>query len=434
MLDFFRKLLPDTHPLRLFYHKLMAMAAALRYGFPANSMTVIAVTGTKGKTSTCNMIHRIFSEAGKKTGLLTTVNFKVGEEEETNLTKQSTISPFKLQKKIREMANARCEVLVLEVTSHAMIQSRLWGINVDSVVFTNLAQDHLDYHGTMEGYRNAKGLLFEKLNASARKPGVPKLSVVNQDDPEHAYFNAFPADQVFEYGIVKGAFAGRDLQPYPSGTRFKFRIPNGEVDIDLKIPGRMNVYNALAAATLATAHQTNLQTIKTALESMKPIPGRLEVIAEGQPFTVIVDYAHTEDSLKQVLEMFRELTKGKLILVFGATGDRDKTKRPKMGAVADRFCDFIVLTDDDPFTEEHKSIAAMVREGILRREGDRFWQILDRREAIRLALALAKEGDTVVVAGKGAEEFQVVGRARIPHDDRSVVREYLAKAMDVELS
>lgn len=407
--------------------------AALRYGFPANKMLVIGVTGTKGKTTTCNMLHRIFSEAGKKVGMLTTVNFKRGEEEEVNLTKQSTVNPFLLQRKIREMVNVGCEVLVLEVTSHALIQSRLWGINVDTGVFTNLSQDHLDYHGNMESYRNAKGLFFQALHSAARKSGVSKISVVNQDDPEHEYFNAFPMDQVFEYGISKGNYTARNLQPYSSGTKFLFKIPNGEVEVDLKLPGRMNVTNALAAATVATAHQINLSTIKKALESLKPIPGRLEVIDEGQAFTVIVDYAHTEDSLEQVLHLFRELTSGRLILVFGATGDRDRTKRPKMGAVADRYCDWIILTDDDPYTEDHRHIATEVRAGIPREEGSRFWQILDRREAIRLALALAQAKDTVIVAGKGAEEFQVVGKQRIPHDDRKVVREILAQAVQVEL-
>ncbi len=411
----------------------MAVFAAIRYGFPANQMTVIGVTGTKGKTTTCNMIHRIFTEAGKKVGMLTTVNFKVGEEEEVNLTKQTTINPFLLQKKIRKMADARCEVLVLEVTSHALIQSRLWGINVDTAVLTNIAHDHLDYHGNMEAYRDAKALLFHHLNTSARKPEVPKLSVVNQDDPEKDFFNSIPADQVFEYGIVKGTYAGRNLEPHATGTQFTFRIPNGEVPINLKIPGRMNVYNALAAATVATAHQINLQTIKKGLEAVSSIPGRLEIIDEGQPFTVVVDFAHTEDSLSQVLELFRELTKGRLILVFGATGNRDTLKRPKMGAAADKLCDLIVLTDDDPYTEDHRSIARMVREGINRKESDRFWQVLDRKEAIRLALALAKEGDTVLVAGKGAEEFQMVGKQHIPHDDRKVVREILGKAMEIDL-
>ncbi len=410
------------------------MAAAIRYGFPANKMIVIAVTGTKGKTSTSNMIHRIFTEAGRKTGLLTTINFKIGEDEERNTTNHTTVSPFQLQKKIREMADARCELLVLEVTSHAVVQHRLWGINVDTALFTNLSQDHLDYHKTMERYRNAKGGLFERLNASARKPGVSKISVVNQDDPEHEYFNRIPADQLFEYGILKGAYAARNLQPNAEGTKFLLRIPNGEVEIDLKIPGQMNVYNALAAATVATAHQINLHVIKKGLESMQPLPGRLEVIEEGQPYTVVVDFAHTEESLRQVLKMFRELTKGKLIVAFGATGERDQGKRPKMGAVVHQFADQVILTNDDPYMEDPLKIAEMIREGIPRVEGQGFWQVLDRKEAIRLALSMAQtEQDTVIIAGKGAEAYQLLGRQRIPHDDRQVVRELLSRATEVDL-
>ena len=432
--DFFRKLLPNEHPIRLFYHKLVAIAAAIRYGFPANKMVVIAVTGTKGKTSTSNMIHRIFTEAGKKTGLLTTINFKVGEDEERNTTNHTTVGPFQLQKKIREMADARCEVLVLEVTSHAIVQNRLWGINVDTALFTNLSQDHLDYHQTMERYRDAKGGLFESLNASPRKPGVAKISVVNQDDPEHDYFNRIPADQLFEYGILKGSYAARNLKPDAEGTKFLLRIPNGEMEIDFKIPGQMNVYNALAAATVATAHKINLHTIKKGLESMLPLPGRLEVIEEGQPYTVVVDFAHTEESLRQILQMFRELTKGKLIVVFGATGERDQGKRPKMGAVVHQYADQIILTNDDPYGEDALKIAEMIRGGIPRAEGQGFWQVLDRKEAIRLGLSMAQTAqDTVIVAGKGAEAFQLVGRQRIPHDDRQVVREYLARAVDIEV-
>ncbi|MFA5792984.1 MAG: UDP-N-acetylmuramoyl-L-alanyl-D-glutamate--2,6-diaminopimelate ligase [Candidatus Gracilibacteria bacterium] len=431
--DFVRSVFPNRHPVRLFYHKVMAVTAAVLYRFPADQMTVIAVTGTKGKTTTCNMLHRIFTEAGKKTGMLTTVNFKIGEFEEANLTKQSTLSPFLLQRKIREMANSGCEVLVLEVTSHAIMQSRTFGINVDTAVFTNLKQDHLDYHVTMEDYMQTKGRLFANLNASPRKSGVPKIAVINMDDSASEYFSAFPADQQFAYGILKGTYVARDLVADADDTKFTIRIPNGEVQVDLKIPGRMNVYNAIASATVATAHHVNLSVIKSALEKMRPIPGRLEVIDEGQKFTVVVDYAHTEDSLDQVLALFKEITKGKLILVFGATGDRDTTKRPKMGAVAHKYADTIILTDDDVYTEDPRQIASMVRAGIPREEGYGFWQVLDRREAIRLGLSLAKEGDTVIVAGKGAEEFQVVGKHKVPHDDRKVVRECLNRTATVEI-
>lgn len=433
MKDYLRNLLPNQHPLRLFYHRILAVSAAFIFGFPASKMRIVAVTGTNGKTTTCNILHKIFSEAGKKTGLITTVNFKIGEVEKTNLSKQTTLGPFAMQKLLRNMVKAGCELAIVEVTSHAIIQSRIWGINVDTAVFTNLTHDHLDYHGTMDEYMEAKGRLFGNLNISSRKANVPKISVINADDSEHEYFERFPVDQMFLFGIRKGIYRAGNLRLRPDGTVFDLIVPNGNETVDFKIPGRVNVYNALAAATVAVAHQINLQTIKSALEKMRPVAGRLETIDEGQDFTVVVDYAHATDSLEQLLSMFKELTSGKLILVFGATGDRDKTKRPIMGAVADKFADFIVLTDDDVYTEDRYKIAEMVKSGIDRREGDRFWQVLDRREAIKLGLSVAQSGDTLIVAGKGAEEFQVVGRRKVPHDDRAVVRELLSRSVDIEV-
>lgn len=432
MKAFLQNLLPNHHPLRLLYHKVRAVIAALWYRFPANHLTVIAVTGTNGKTTTANLIHSIFQAARRKSGLITTVNFKVGDHERVNLTKQTTPSPFLVQRLLREMVDTGCTHAVIEVTSHALIQSRTWGINVDTAVFTNLTQDHLDYHGSMEAYKEAKGRLFRDLNVSSRKPGVGKLAVVNMDDLEGPYFSSFPVDQLFEYGIQKGTYVARNLECKPSGTKFQLRIPNGEAEIVFKIPGRMNVYNALAAATVAVAHHIQLPIIKEALEKVKFVPGRLELIEEGQPFHVLVDYAHTPDALEQLLGMLRELTLGRLIVVFGATGDRDKTKRPIMGEIVDKYADVIILTDDDPYTEDHEDIAKMVRAGIRREEGDRFWQVLDRREAMRLGISLAStEQDTVVIAGKGAEAFQVVGTRKISHDDRQVAREILGRKIDI---
>lgn len=434
MLNFLRKLLPDQHPIRLFYHRVMAVMAAMLYRFPANNMEIVAVTGTNGKTTTSNMIHRIFMEAGQKCGLLTTVNFKIGDFEEPNLNKQTTVSPFLLQKKLRQMLEAGCEVVVVEATSIAMVQSRLWGVNVDTAVFTNLTEDHLEYHGSMEAYKESKGRLFAELNTSKRKPGVQKISVVNMDDPQGEYYAQFAVDQLFEYGIQKGAYVGRNIETTPNGTDFLIRIPNGEAQVHLRIPGQFNVYNAMAAATVGVAHHINIQTIGKALEKLESIPGRMEPIDEGQPFSLIVDYAHSEDALQKLLSMLKELTPGRLITVFGATGGgRDKAKRPKMGAIVHQYADLIVLTDDDPYEEDNKSIAHMVRQGIPREEGDQFWQILDRREAIRLALSVARPHDTVVICGKGAEEFQVVGRERVPHDDRQVAREMLARTIDIEV-
>ncbi|MBI4127110.1 UDP-N-acetylmuramoyl-L-alanyl-D-glutamate--2,6-diaminopimelate ligase [Candidatus Peregrinibacteria bacterium] len=431
--NYLDRLVPRRHPIRLFYHKTLAALAAIYYGFPASQMTVIAVTGTKGKSTTANMIHAVLSEAGKSVGMLTTVNFKIGAVETANVSEQTTLSPFPLQRMLKKMRAAGCEIIVLEVTSHAIVQSRIWGVNIDTAVFTNLASEHLDYHGDFEEYRNAKGIIFKNLNPSPRKAGVAKISIVNADDPEHAYFESFQADQQFAYGIQNGAYNARNLEQRPNGTKFLLKIPNGEVNIDLKIPGRMNVYNALAAAAVGVAFHVNLETVKKALDNMPPVPGRIEIIDSGQPFTVVVDFAHTPDSLEQVLSMFKDITKGRIITVFGACGDRDTNNRPVMGGVLDKFSDIMILTDDDPHTEDHKAIAEMVRKGINRKEGDGFWQVLDRVEAIRLAISSAKEGDAVLIFGKGAQEYQFLNHKKIPHDDRKVAREILSRAVAVDL-
>lgn len=409
------------------------MLAALIYRFPADEMTVVAVTGTNGKTSTANMIHRVFSEAGHKVGMLSSLNWKIGDTEVPNPSGKSTMSPFLFQRKLREMVQAGCDIAVVEVTSHGLVQSRIWGVNVDTAVLTNLGQDHLDYHKTIDEYKKAKGLLFSSLNTSRRKPGVQKVAVINQDDASFEYFSKFPVDQLFGYGVQKGTYVARNLESRADGTKFLLRIPNGEAEVDFRVPGRFNVFNALAAATVGVAHHINLQTIKAALEKIRPVPGRIEIIDEGQPFTVVVDYAFTELALQKLLETFKSLTKGRIITVFGATGDRDKTKRRPLGEVLHKFSDEIIVTNDDVYTEDPLVIAKMLREGIPREEGDRLWQVLDRREAIRLALEMAKEGDTVIVAGRGADQFQPIGKEKIPFDDRQVVRELLAREVDIHI-
>ena len=434
MLKTIKKQIPDTHPLRLLYHKLVAILAAVIYRFPANHLKVIGVTGTNGKTTTCSMIAQILEAAGHKVGVMSTVFFQVGEQKWTNLTKQTTQGRFSLQKHLRQMVDSGCEYAVVEVSSHAMTQSRLWGVNVDTAVFTNLSHDHIDYHGSYEAYREAKGLLFDKLNRSQRKSGVQKSFVINKDDPEADFFEEFRSDQQYTFGIQKGIYVGRDLDHIPGGTRFKYVIPNGEITVNLPLPGRVNVYNAIAAATVGVSERLSLDVIKTALEQAKAVPGRMEIVDCGQLFNVVVDYAHCPDALESLIKMFKPMTQGKLWLVFGATGGgRDTTKRPIMGGLADKGVDNIIVTDDDPYDEDNIEIINQVVEGIKRDEGNGFWKIPSRREAIRLALSRAQENDTILIAGKGAEEFQVTKDGRVPHDDRKVVRDYLSKQVDVEI-
>ncbi len=434
MLQYLKNKLSPTNPLRLFYHKVLAFVASVYYRFPSRYLYVIGITGTKGKTTTTNLTASILSEAGYKVGMTSTINFQIGELRWTNSTKITTLGPFFLQKMLRQMVNERCTHAVLEVSSHSLLQNRVWGVNFDTAVFTNIGEDHLDYHGGYENYVRAKGMLFSRLNRSNRKARIPKISILNKDDANFNYFDQFLADRKYTYGMGGGTCFGTDLVLLPTGSSFVLHVPNNQIEIALKLPGEFNVYNALAAAAVALANNINVTVIKEALEKASAIPGRFETIDCGQKYNVIVDYAHTVESLDNLLALYKQLTKGKLYVVFGCTGGgRDKAKRSKMGAVADKYADYIVVTDDDPYEDSEWQIVEDIGKGIKRQQGDRFWKIPHREEAIKLALTLAREGDTVIIAGKGAEEIQMVGGQKLEWDDRKVVRALLSREMRVEI-
>lgn len=395
---------------------------------------MIAVTGTKGKSTVVHLLANILQEAGHRVGVTSSIHFQIGDRVWPNDTKQTTQGRFTLQRLLREMVRARCEFAILEVTSHALIQSRLWGVNVDAAVLTNVSGDHLEYHGGFENYLHAKGLLFANLGRAERKFGIQKTAVLPTHEPNVAYFEAFPVDRKISYGLSKGIVHAGEVALHADGSKFTIKVPNDEISVDFKLPGDFNITNALAAAAAAIAFGVKLTAVKKGLESEAQIPGRLEAIRAGQPFTVIVDYAHTVDSLEKLLSLFRPLTKGKLFLVFGATGGgRDKSKRPEMGKIAARFADEIIITDDDPYTENRMQIIEQVAEGCGRHEGEGLWKVRDRRQAIRLALSAAKEEDTVLIAGKGCEPVQIIDGKRIEWDDRKVVREILGSALEVKL-
>lgn len=434
MLKFLRNIIPDRHPLRLAYHKLKAVLAAVYYGFPANQMTIIAVTGTKGKTTTCHLIAKIFQHAGHKVGMTTSTHFQIAENRWVNKTKQNTPSPFVFQKMLKDMVKAGCTHAVVEVSSHAVTQSRIFGLNVDTAVLTQIDEDHIEYHGSHKAYRGEKLKLFRSLAAGRRKPHVKKIAVLNQDDEYFDEFKGVAADTLFTYGLKRGTCIAEYIKLASDGTEFVMKIPNHQERIVTKLVGRFNVYNALAAASAALANGISTHTIKDAFEELDPIPGRQEWIDAGQKFPVIVDYAHTVDSLDKICALYKPLTKGRLILAFGCTGGgRDHSKRPEMGKVAEKYADFIVLTDDDPYTEDRMGILKMIAKGIKRDEGKDLWLIPDRKEAIRLALAVAREQDTVLITGKGCEEVQAIGGRLIPWDDRSVVREFLGRELELVL-
>ncbi|MFA5820662.1 MAG: UDP-N-acetylmuramoyl-L-alanyl-D-glutamate--2,6-diaminopimelate ligase [Candidatus Gracilibacteria bacterium] len=434
MINLLRKLIPDTHPIRLFYHKIMAMLAALRYWFPADKMIVVGITGTNGKTTTTNLITNILHTAGFKVGMASTINFQVGEERWTNIAKQTTASPFVLQKLLRHMVKNGCQYAVLEVTSHAITQSRIFGINFDVGVITNVTPDHVEYHGNFNAYLNTKGELFRKVSKGRRKFGVPKVLVLNADDQYYNYFDQFISDRKITYGLNQATVFAANIEKNPAGSHFVMHVPNNSIAMELHMPGEFNISNALAAASVAISLQVPLEVIRQGLMDSKAVAGRFEHVDCGQKFSVIVDYAHDTVALENLLSLYRKLTPGRLFSVFGATGGgRDKSKRHIMGEIADKYADYIVLTDDDPYEEDEWQIIEQVSKGVSRQEGQNFWKIPDRREAIRLALTLAREGDSVVISGKGCEEVMKVRGKTIEWNDRHVVKTLLEREIEVEI-
>lgn len=434
MFSFLKKIIPDRHPLRLLYHKILGFFAAVMNGFPANKMVVIGVTGTNGKTTTVNFITNILSEAGFKVAMTSSINFQIGEEKWGNPTKQTTMSPFALQKFLKRAVDEKCQYVVIEVTSHAIEQSRIFGINFDLAVITNIEAEHIEYHGDFNNYLNAKGKLFKKVSNGRRKPGVPKITILNADSQYFTFFNQFVADRKITYGMKAATVYAANVQKNSSGSKFSLHVPNNVTELSLQLPGDFNIYNALAAASVGLSLGLSLEVVKSALEGSTSIPGRFEHVECGQDFGIIVDYAHTPEALESLFELYRKLTSGRLFVVFGATGGgRDKSKRPEMGKMANEYADYIIVTNDDPYMEDEWQIVEQIAQGIPRKEGKGFWMLPDRREAIRLALMQAKKDDTVVVAGKGCEEIIITREGRIPWNDKAVIESLLKREILVDL-
>ncbi len=422
--SYFRKILPSS--IILWTHKVRGMLAALIYRLPAKNIRVIMVTGTNGKTTTCHMINAILKAANYRVAMATTIDFKIDNKEWKNTSKMTTLSPFALQKFIREAVKAGCHWLVLETTSHAIAQHRIWGIKPKIAVLTNITHDHLDYHGNLEEYRNTKAKIFKEA----------EVSIINLDDKSASYFQHLDLPKVIFYGIdSKPDLLAKKIILEPTGSMFTVITPIGQVAINLNLPGKFNIYNALGALAVGVEFQLNLELIRSALESITNIPGRMEKVELGQPFTVIIDYAHTPDALEKIYQTLELTRKGRLIAVFGACGDRDRSKRPIMGALAGRFADIVIVTDEDPYSEEPVKIIEEVASGVNRGEtksnpkipGKNFFKILNRRDAIEKAFELAQSDDVVLITGKGAEECMVVKDKKIPWSDRKVIKELLMK-------
>jgi len=405
----------------------LANLACAFYSYPAQQLCTIGVTGTDGKTTTCNLISTLLEVAGKRSGLMTTANFKMGGQEWENTTRQSTLEAPDIQQLLRRMVDAGVSHAVIEATSHGLELQRTRGCAFDVGVVTNITHEHLDFHRTIENYRRSKARLFEMLDPARDKGlGIRPIAILNRDDVSYEVLKPYCNVPVLDYGFdPAAAVRAVNVRLDAHSTRFRAILPGAEIDIETQLVGHFNVSNCLAA--IATAHSLGVKAtdIARGLAGVTGVTGRMERIDEGQPFTVIVDYAHTPDSLEKVLNMLRPLTASKLMVVFGSAGERDVQKRPIMGQIVAQKSDFFVITDEDPREEDREHILrdiAMGAESTGKREGHDFLCIADRTQGIATAFARARAGDTVLLAGKGHEQSIIIGREKIPWDDRQVAR------------
>lgn len=417
-----RKALPSGAVRRLEdgYRRGRIRLVRARYGNPAKSLKVIAVTGTNGKTTTLNYINEILKEAGLKTAMFTTAVIEVAGERKINDLNATVALTAQMQVFFRQAKKARVDYVLLEVTSHALDQHKFDGVPIMAAVMTNLTQDHLDYHKTMDNYAAAKAKLFA-VN--------PQYIVLNRDDEWYEYFDKYPAaDQKITYGRHETAEVQvTRTKLYKKGSEANLLLDKHlKLELATALPGEYNIDNMVAAATMAYVLGVDLKDIMEGIANLEGVPGRFERVDTGKEFDVIVDYAHTPDALERFLTAAKAVTKNRIILVFGATGDRDKEKRPIMGEIAARLADRIVLTDEESYNENPDTIRKQVMDGIESGGGSgKTTEIADRRNAIKKALDIAKKGDTVLITGMGHEKFRIEQGKKIPWNDADIVRELL---------
>lgn len=390
------------------------------YGRPAEKLRCVGITGTNGKTTISYLMDSIVSAAGHKAGLIGTINYRIGERiiPATN----TTPGPIELYNFMSKMLQNSIDHLVMEVSSHSLDQRRVEGIDFAAAIFTNLTGDHLDYHKTMEEYFEAKAKLFEGLDSGS-------YGIINIDDEWGRKLLRRSKGRVMTYGTKQGAdFLAGGIELSLNGTGFIIDTPGGRVKIDTKLIGLHNVYNITASVAAGTALGFSPEAVKRGIENVRAVPGRLEEIGCGQPFKVFVDYAHTDDALCNVLSALRPLISERIIVVFGCGGDRDKTKRPRMGKIAGKLADLVIVTSDNPRGEDPKTITDEIVAGI---ESANYRVIVDRMQAIGQALSAARDGDCVLIAGKGHETYQVLKNTTVAFDDREVARKILCSTQKI---
>ncbi|HQE93603.1 MAG TPA: UDP-N-acetylmuramoyl-L-alanyl-D-glutamate--2,6-diaminopimelate ligase [Anaerolineae bacterium] len=402
-------------------------------GFPSRHLALIGVTGTDGKTTTTNLLYAILCAAGRTAGMVSTVNVRIGALSLDTGLHTTTPPAADIQDYLARMVAAGATHAVLETTSEGLVQQRLAGCDFDVAVITNITHEHVSSHGTWEAYREAKAMLFRGLPSAARKPGLPKIAVLNRDDAaSFDYLCAIPVERQVVYGLdaVNVDVTAQDIACTPQGIRATLCSPWGKVDIASPLVGVFNVSNILAAASAALAMGMPLDAVAAGIAAVSGVPGRMERIDEGQPFTAMVDFAHTPNALRAVLLTVRQWLagQGRVIVVFGSAGLRDRAKRRMMGEVAGELADLIVLTAEDPRTEPLDDILAEMAEGVMRYprvEGVDFWRVPDRGAALLHAVRLAQSNDIVLACGKGHEQSMCFGTVEYPWDDREALRRAL---------
>jgi UDP-N-acetylmuramoyl-L-alanyl-D-glutamate--2,6-diaminopimelate ligase len=408
----------------------LAYAYAAFNDFPARKLRVIGVTGTDGKTTTTRLVAAILQAAGKRVGRIDTVGATIGEAEVDTGFHTTTPDAPEVQRYLAQMVAEGMEYAVIESTSHGLAQYRVAACEYDVAVATNITHEHLDFHGNYESYRDAKALLFRALSTSVHKPGVSKVAVLNADDSSFDFLRAIPAEVQFTYGLGPLAdVTATELESSPMGLRFCAITPGGAIPLSSSLVGHFNVYNILAAVSVACSQRVAPEAIQAGVANMRGVPGRMENIGTSlrehpAPFTVILDFAHTPNALENALQTVRELATRQVIVVFGCAGLRDRAKRPWMGEVAGRLADTVIITAEDPRTESLEGIMEEIAVGSRRAgrvEGHDFWRIGDRGRAILYAIEIARPGDLVLVTGKGHETSMCIGTTEYPWSDRQEI-------------
>lgn len=400
----------------------LGLMAAAFYGWPTQKLRMCGVTGTNGKTTVTHLIEQIFAKSGQGVGLIGTLGARIGEKKFPG--SRTTPEASDVQELLGTMVDNGAKYAVMEVSSHALDLHRVNGCEYDIAVFTNLTQDHLDYHKTMEEYLAAKSKLFSGLGSGSKSN---KLAVINADDSAAAKLLAKTPVRAVTYSIKEKAdYQAINIVNRLNGVEFEVTYPTGRLMLRLKTPGMFSVYNALAAFAVGIEEGIPAQLVAEALEEVKGVPGRFELVDDGQPFAVIVDYAHTPDGLENVLNTAREFVSGKIICVFGCGGDRDRTKRPLMGEIAARLADVVIITSDNPRSEEPEAIIEDIKPGVEQHMKD-YVAVPDRKAAIMLACSKARPGDIILIAGKGHEDYQLIKGEVLSFDDRLVAKQCLGR-------